>query len=187
MKKITLVTGLALILVLPAIAIAKVTPDRGDRRAANSECKTLRGQTAATREAFLTKFRTFGACVRAHAIDEAREERAAHQNAAWECKDERDGNPAQFAIDHGTNDNDRNAFGKCVAEKAKAKEHAADRRDQQDATAFKNAAKACWTERGQNADAFALKYGTEDTDRENAFGECVSQAVAENDETQQPS
>ena len=52
MKKITLVAGLALILVVPAVSVAKPTPDRGDKRAAKTECKTLRGHTDATREAF---------------------------------------------------------------------------------------------------------------------------------------
>ena len=35
MKKITLVVGLALILVVPAVSVAKPTPDKGDKRAAN--------------------------------------------------------------------------------------------------------------------------------------------------------
>ena len=190
MKKISLVAGLALILVLPAIAIAKVTPDRGDKRAATAECKTLRGHVAATREAFLTQFRNFGACVKAHAVDEAREEQKAHHNAAWECKDERAEDRAAFAEKYGKNDNDRNAFGKCVSEKAKAKEHAADEQDQEDATDRKNAAKECWTARNTDEAAFNLKYGSESTDLENAFGKCVSQTVRENEqneETQQPS
>jgi hypothetical protein len=185
MNKTTLIAGLALILVLPAVAIARVTPDRGDKRAAISECKTLRGHVAATREAFQTKFRTFAACVKSHAVDEAREERKAHHNAAWECKDERAEDRAAFAENYGKNDNDRNAFGKCVSQKAKAKEHAADEQDQEDATEFKNAAKDCWTEREGGEAAFALKYGTEDTDRENAFGRCVSQTVRENEASEQ--
>ena len=104
MKKITLVAGLALILVLPAVAAAKPTPDRGDKRAAKTECKTLRGQTDATREAFRTQFRNFAACVKAHAADEAQEEQSAHKNAAKECKAE--------GL-HGRE------FGKCVSQKAK--------------------------------------------------------------------
>src|SRR3954470_23075858 len=88
MKKITLVAGLALILVVPATSVAKPTPDKGDKRAAKTECKTLRGHSAATREAFRTRFRTFGACVKAHAADEAQEEQSAHKNAAKECKAE---------------------------------------------------------------------------------------------------
>jgi hypothetical protein len=124
MKKITLVAGLALILVVPAVSVAKPTPDRGDKRAAAKECKTLRGQTDATREAFRTQFRTFGACVKAHAADEAKEEQSAHKNASQECREER-GNTADsraaFNEKYGTNENDKNAFGKCVSTMAHAK------------------------------------------------------------------
>src|SRR3954454_21731679 len=140
MKKMTLEAGLALILVVPADSVAKPTPDRGDRRAAKAEGKTLRGQTDATREAFGTQFRTFGACVRSHAADEAQEEQSAHKNASQECREERRTNP-NFATDYGTNGNKKNAFGKCVSKMAKAKEHEADAEDQQEATEFKNAAK----------------------------------------------
>jgi hypothetical protein len=190
MKKTTLVTGLALILVLPAVAIGQVTPDRGDQRAAVTECQTLRGHTDATREAFSTQFRTFSACVKAHALDEAREEEKAHHNAAWACKEELAGGRAAFDARYGENGNHRNAFGKCVSQKAKAKEHAADEQDHEDATEFKNAAKQCWTEREGGEEAFALKYGTEDTNRENAFGKCVSRTVHANrqaEESEQPS
>jgi hypothetical protein len=119
MKKITLVAGLALILVVPAVSVAKPTPDRGDKRAAAKECKTLRGSTDATREAFRTQFRTFGACVKAHAADEAQEEQSAHKNAAQECREERTGDAAAFQEKYGTNGNKRNAFGKCVSQKAR--------------------------------------------------------------------
>ena len=189
MKKITLIAGLAFILVLPALAIAKVTPDRGDKRAATAECKTLRGHVEATREAFRTQFRTFAACVKARAVDEAREEKNAHDNAAWECKDERGEDRAAFAEKYGKNANDRNAFGKCVSEKAKAKEHKADEQDQKNATDRKNAAKECWTARNTDEASFNLKYGSESTDRENAFGKCVTQTVRENkssEQTEQP-
>ena len=166
MKKITLVAGLALILVLPTVAVAKPTPDRGDRRAAKTECKTLRGQSDATREAVRTQFRNFAACVNAHAADEAKEEQSAHSNAAKECKAE--------GL-HGRE------FGKCVSEKARAKEKKADAEDQQEATEFKNAAKACDDERGdtdETRQAFADKYGTNEN-KKNAFGKCVSQKADE--------
>jgi hypothetical protein len=163
MKKITLVAGLALILVVPATSVAKPTPDKGDKRAAKTECRTLRGHSDATREAFRTQFRTFAACVKAHAADEAQEEQSAHTNAAKECKAE---------SLHGRE------FGKCVSEKAKAKEHEADAQDQQDATEFKNAAKECDAERDADAAAFADQYGT-NANKKNAFGKCVSQKARE--------
>ena len=165
MKKITLFIGLALALVLPAGALAKPHPDNADKRAAKAECKTLRGNTDATREAFLTQFRNFGASVRKTAVDEAKEEHAAHTNAAKECK--------ALGL-HGR------AFGKCVSEKAKAKEHAADEQDAEDAAEFKNAAKECYAERQADAAAFADHYGTNENDR-NAFGKCVSSKTSEED------
>ena len=39
------------------------------------------------------------------------------QNAAQECRAEREADAAVFAETYGTNDNDRNAFGKCVSTK----------------------------------------------------------------------
>jgi hypothetical protein len=186
MKKIWLMTGLALILVLPTVAGAKPTPDRGDKRAAAAECRTLRGHTDATREAFRTQFRSFAACVKAHAADEAQEEQSAHTNAARECRAERgdtDATRQAFAEKYGTEGSNRkNAFGKCVSQKAHEKEAAADAQDKQDATEFKNAAKECDAERGDTdatRQAFAEKYGTEGSNRKNAFGKCVSQKVRE--------
>jgi hypothetical protein len=187
MKKITLVAGLALILVVPAVSVAKPHPDRGDRLAAKAECKTLRGKTDATREAFRTQFRSFAGCVRSHAADEAQEEQTAHKNASQECREERgttDESREAFANKYGTNGNKKNAFGKCVSQKAKAKEKAADAEDQQEATEFKNAAKECDDERGDTAEsraAFAEKYGT-NANKKNAFGKCVSQKAHESDE-----
>jgi hypothetical protein len=182
MKKITLVTGLALVLVLPTVAGAKATPDRGDKRAAGTECKTLRGDTAATREAFLTKFRNFGACVTKKAVEEAVEEQQAHKNAAKECKAARLADPAKFQADWGTpgqngaNHNGRNAFGKCVSATAKAKEHEADEEDEENAEEFKNAAETCDDERSQGEEAFNAKWGENENDA-NAFGKCVSRTV----------
>ena len=172
MKKITVLTGLALALVLPAGAIAKPHPDNADKRAAKAECKTLRGNTDATREAFRTQFRSFAACVRTTAVDEAQEEQSAHKNAAKECKALRQENPTGFAEQYG----DRpNAYGKCVSSKAKANEHAADEQDAEDAAEFKNAAKECDALRDDDAAAFAEQYG----DRPNAFGKCVSSKASE--------
>ena len=181
MKKITVSIGLALVLALPAGALAKPNPDQGDRRAAKTECTTLRGGTDATREAFLTLFRNFGACVRRTAVEEAQEEQSAHTNAAKECKAERAADADAFRTTYGTGPNGRNAFGKCVSKKAKAKEAAADEQDQQDATEWKNAAKECDAERDADPQAFAELYGTNANNR-NAFGKCVSKKAREAEE-----
>jgi hypothetical protein len=185
MKTITAISCLALALVLPAGALAKVHPDQADKRAAKAECKTLRGSTDATREAFRTRFRSFAACVRKTAVEEAKEEQSAHTNAAKECKAERQLDPEAFTEAYGTGPKGRNAFGKCVSRKAKAKEVAADERDQEDAAEFKNAAKECDAERDADAAAFAEKYGTNENKR-NAFGKCVSSKDSEEEETPAP-
>jgi len=182
MKKITVSIGLALALALPAGAIAKPHPDNADKRAAKAECKTLRGSTDVTREAFRTQFRSFAACVRKTAVEEAQEEQSAHKNAAKECKAERAADATAFAELYGDKPN---AYGKCVSSKAKAKERAADEQDAQDAAEFKNAAKECDSERGDTEEtrgAFAEKYGTNENNR-NAFGKCVSSKASE-DETE---
>src|SRR5215210_2620287 len=115
MKKITVSIGLALALVLPAGAVAKPHPDNADKRAAKAECKTLRGSTDVTREAFRTQFLSFAACVRKTVVEEAQEGQSAHSNAAKECKAERTADPVAFANTYGTGHNGRNAFGKCVS------------------------------------------------------------------------
>jgi hypothetical protein len=175
MKKITLVAGLTLALVLPATAVAKPSPDQADRRAAKAECKTLRGKTEATREAFLTRYRNLGACVSAKAREEAQEEQTAHKNAAKECKDLRENHSAEFVAQYGER---KNAYGKCVSSRAKEKEAEADEQDQQDATEWKNAAKECDDLRDNHAAEFTATYG----DRPNAFGKCVSSKAKENNE-----
>ena len=97
-------------------------------------------------------------------------------NAAKLCKAERGTTSASreaFANKYGTNGNKRNAFGKCVSQKAKQK--AKERDEAEQATA--DAANACRAERGTTSasrEAFADKYGT-NANKRNAFGKCVSQ------------
>ena len=186
MKKIALVSGLAIALVIPAGAVAKPNPDNADKRAAKAECKRLRGSTDATREAFLTKYRNFGACVSATARDEAREEQAAKENASKECKAERAMGEQAFLDKYGTGPKKRNAHGKCVSQKSKENESEADQEDKEEATEFKNAAKECAAERDAGAQAFNEKYGENANDK-NAFGKCVSEKARENDTEQAPS
>jgi hypothetical protein len=184
MKKITLITGLAMALVLPASAVAKPQPDKADKRAAKAECKALRGAGDATREAFRTQYRNLSACIRAKAAEEAQEEQTAHKNASKECKAERQTlGEEKFAEEYGTGPNKRNAHGKCVSQKSKEKEAEADEQDEQEATAIKNAARECAAERKTKGDeVFGEEYGTNANNR-NAFGKCVSQKARE-DETE---
>ena len=183
MKKITLVIGLVLALVAPSAAGAKPVPDKGDKRAAKQECKALRGHSKATREAFRTQYRSFAACVRDKAAEEAQEEQTAHRNAARDCRSERETlGKETFVEKYGTNANKRNAFGKCVSQKARAMEAEADEQDQEEAADFKNAAKECAAERKTlGVDAFGEEYGT-NANKRNAFGKCVSQHAREDDD-----
>jgi len=106
---------------------------------AAQQCRTEQGTTAESRAAFATKYGTnknkrnaFGKCVssksqeaeeKADAKDA--EEAQARQSAAEQCDKER-GTTAEsraaFATKYGTNHNKRNAFGKCVSQKAKAQQ-----------------------------------------------------------------
>jgi hypothetical protein len=94
------------------------------------------------------------------------------RNAAQECRFERGTTAATreaFAVKYGSNDNDANAFGKCVSSKA------ADE-SQELKAANAGASQACRTEEGTTAEskaAFATKYGTNGNGK-NAFGKCVS-------------
>ena len=119
MNKILIVLAAIAMLALPAGATAK--PTDTDLRVAKQACKQERGKSGATRDAFKAKYHGFGRCVRGTAQD-AVKTRAAHMNAAKECKAERMADPAAFAASYGTNANARNAFGKCVSSKTDAGE-----------------------------------------------------------------
>jgi hypothetical protein len=56
-------------------------------------------------------------CIRANRGTETPPAEGAEEfnNAAQDCRAEREADPAGFADTYGTNDNDRNAFGKCVS------------------------------------------------------------------------
>jgi hypothetical protein len=186
MRKITLAIGLVAALALPAGAAAKPPAEQEQNQAAHAQCKSERGKTKATREAFKAKYRSMSRCVRDNAAEEAAEEAAAQSNAAKECKAEAaDPNFAathdgkSFAEFYGANGNGRNGHGKCVSTKAKAKKAEMDAADAEEAEEFRNAAKACAGERRtMGTDAFADKYGT-NANKRNAFGKCVSTHSAE--------
>lgn len=107
------------------------------------------------------------------AVDPSPSDRAAAQQS---CRAQRTAlGPAAFKALYGANENDRNAFGKCVSKLARAEQKdpgaaAAERRE------VAAAAKACRAEREQNAAAFREKYGT-NRNKANAFGKCVAAAV----------
>ena len=67
---------------------------------------------------------------------------------------------AAFAAKYGTGKKGKNAYGKCVSQKAKAKKDAADAADAKAIATRKSAAKTCATERKAGPAAFKAKYGT---------------------------
>jgi hypothetical protein len=184
MRKFIVVAGVLGTLALPAVAQAGETA--ADRANASHECRTERGTTSATREAFKAHYGTnknksnaFGKCVSAKAREEARERAAAAANAAQTCRSEQGTTQetrAAFEQKYGTGKNKHNAFGKCVSQAAKAAKAQADQRDADAAADRKRAAKTCAEERGSTSAskaAFAAKYGSNANQR-NAFGKCVS-------------
>jgi hypothetical protein len=111
----------------------------------------------------------FGKCVSKHARDAA----ANRINAAKACKAEMAMPEAQFRATHGgksfaefygRNDNDKNAYGKCVSSKTSTA-------NAQQEAKLMNAAKACKAERAAGRAAFTAKYGGKAS---SAFGKCVS-------------
>ena len=94
---------------------------------ASQECAAER---EADEDAFNAQYGTgpngsnaFGKCVSGKASDEAEENAEENVNAAKECKAERQENDEEaFNAEYGKNENDRNAFGKCVSEKAQEDE-----------------------------------------------------------------
>ena len=180
MKRMLVIAGALALLLAPATTASAAKPTKADKREAQKECRAERGTTDATREAFNAKYKNFGACVSTKAREAKAERQEARQNASQECRAERGDTAASrqaFAEKYGTNANKRNAFGKCVSQKAKAKQAEEDAEDAADAEKTTNAAQECDAERGDTAqtrNAFADKYGTNGNKR-NAFGKCVSQ------------
>jgi hypothetical protein len=64
----------------------------------------------------------FGKCVSARVREDTAEGASEFSNAARECRAERSADPDGFAATYGTNENRRNAFGKCVSQKVRADE-----------------------------------------------------------------
>src|SRR5215217_3330037 len=92
MHKSLALAGAILWLAVPAAAQADDTPSSGDVANASQECRTERGATSATREAFAAHYGTgknkrnaFGKCVAAKAREEMKEREAAEDDAAKTC------------------------------------------------------------------------------------------------------
>jgi len=164
-----LILGAALALILPGVAAAAPSePTAADL--ARAACKTEKHDmgTKLFKKTYAAKStaKAMRACV-------AKAEPAAEaeaKNAAHACRAERDADREAFEEKYGTNENKKNAFGKCVSTTAKAStEEAAEDRV--------NAAKTCKALKRDDAEAFEDAYGS----RKNAFGKCVSATARADD------
>ena len=187
MKKMIVGGALACALAFPAGAVAEGEPSPADFKNASKYCKALKKQagTENFRNMFGGKKNAHGKCVsktaKKNAAEDAKQEETAKKNASQQCREEREANADAFAEKYGTNKNNRNAFGKCVSQKAQANKDKADEQDEAEDKAKLNAAKKCKAARKSDADAFAEKYGK----KRNAFGKCVSQTARGGGETEQ--
>jgi hypothetical protein len=171
----------AALAVFPAAAAAE-EPSGADKQNAAEQCKAQRADMgpAAFNQLYGTnkgRKNAFGKCVAKFARDEQKERKAAHANAAKQCKAERDADRAAFEQKYGTGKNRKNAHGKCVSQAEKADKDEADAADARQDEQTVRAAKACRAEQKADGDAFGAKYGT----KSNAFGKCVSQKSRETD------
>lgn len=156
---------------VPAAAGAEENPSPG--KVAKELCVDQKNADAAAFEATYGKnaMRNCKQAARGTAEDTV-------QNAAQDCKAEQEADPATFQTTYGTNENGKNAYGKCVSKKS-------DEAVEEEVEEFDNAAQECRAERTADPAAFQTTYGTNEN-RKNAFGKCVSQKVNEDDEAPAP-
>jgi hypothetical protein len=166
MRRVLIITAAALVAFAALAGTAAAKTSKADKREAQKECRALRGDTDASREAFKALFSNFGKCVSEKAREAKAERKAAKRNAAKDCRALREEDAAAFKEEF------RN-FGKCVSQMAKAKREEQDEEDAAEAEEQTNAAQECATEREADRKAFEDKYGTNHNKR-NAFGKCVS-------------
>jgi len=172
MRKLAILGALVALLATPALATASSTAKTSAQKQCRAERTAMGTQTF--RDTYGTnknKKNAFGKCVSHRTHQNEATEKTAHSNASKECKAERKADPAAFEQKYGTGKNKKNAFGKCVSQKARAKTKQA---EQSQVQAEENAAKQCKDERQADPAAFQQKYGT-NKNKSNAFGKCVSQ------------
>lgn len=176
-KKLTLVAVGALA-VAPPVAAAQDT-NTTDVPSAQEQCAALKAQLGpdAFRQTYGTngnRSNAFGKCVSTRETATREAAAKARTNASKECDAEEAADPAAFAAKYGTGKNRRNAHGKCVSGKAKAKTAET---VEQETDAIVSAAQSCKAERKADPAAFRARYGT-NASRSNAFGRCVRENAA---------
>jgi hypothetical protein len=196
-KLLTTVCIAATALAAPAAATAKhqPKPTKAEKQDAKQFCQQLRKSAGKQnfREMFGTGKNHVNAmrnCKRKQASELAKDRvkaaEDAQQNAAKQCKAERQGDPQAFADKYGTGKNKKNAYGKCVSQHAKQQRQEAAEQEQQEQEDEISAAKQCREERSGDPQAFRDKYGTNHNKR-NAFGKCVSRNSKEQEQEQDES
>src|SRR3954468_7450079 len=181
MRKLATLGALALLATTPAFAAGSTA-----KSDAQKQCRAERTAmgTQTFRDTYGTnknKKNAFGKRVSHRTHQNEATEKAARSNASKECKAERKADPAAFEQKYGTGKNKKNAFGKCVSQKARAKTKQA---EQSQVQAEVNAAKQCKDERSADPAAFEQKYG-KNGNKKNAFGKCVSQKAKAQQGSQQ--
>jgi hypothetical protein len=196
-KLLTTVCIAATALAAPAAATAKhqPKPTKAEKQDAKQYCQQLRKSAGKQnfREMFGTGKNHVNAmrnCKRSQAKELARDDakaaKQAHTNAAKECKAERAADAQAFQDQYGTGKNKKNAYGKCVSQKAKQKRQEAKAEENQEQQTEINAAQQCKAERKDDPDAFQDKYGKNGNKR-NAFGKCVSSTAKKQEQEQEQS
>jgi len=178
------------LLAVPATASADTGNGEAHQDAVKT-CKELRKAAGKKGFAELYGKKGLGRCIKQetkeNSAEQQKAEETAKQNAAQQCKAERKADAAAFAEQYGSNKNGKNAFGKCVSQKAKPIKQEQQQQDEQEDEAQVNAAQECKAERKADPEGFAQTYGT-NRNKRNAFGKCVSkksQEAEEKPETEQ--
>jgi hypothetical protein len=171
LRKIAIIAGAALSVALFSASLAIAGNPTSESHAKNLAAKECAAEKKADKGAFHA---TFGDHAMRNCVQETTDDTQADlKNSAKQCKSERASDPDTFAATYGDG---KNAYGKCVSTKARAKV--------KDETAeFKNAAKECKSERESDPDGFKDTYGTENSKGKNALGKCVSSKVKHADDT----
>jgi hypothetical protein len=179
------------------------TPTSTEKSNAAKYCKALRTSSGSP-EAFaaavkvvvgakkVTVKNAYGKCVSNQAKNNSEDADQAHSNAAKECKAERAQTDEEFGAAHGgktfaeqygSGKNGKNAYGKCVSQKAHENKAEAAQENKDELSA----AKQCKAEKAQSDEefgaahggkTFAQQYGTNKNGK-NAFGKCVSSKAKE--------
>jgi hypothetical protein len=155
-----------------AVSIASAGQGPSNDHARSLAAKQCAAEKKADRAAFKA---TYGDHAMRNCIKGTTDDVAAElKNAAQQCKADRAADPELFQETWGSNENGRNALGKCVSATVhEAMDEAVEE--------FENAAQQCRADRAADPEVFQETWGSNHNGR-NALGKCVSATVKENGE-----